>query len=101
MQIDFSDACCILILQSSGTLSLDLLTYGDLESLHNLNSTKAERTTKYAPGTKATSHLHAKRYLIMTYTVEFDRYGQLGCILVVPSFIYVYYGTFVRVLTQK
>jgi coiled-coil domain-containing protein 61 len=61
------------ITRSSDSVSLDLLTYADLEVL---------RSQKYggsthrgmSPGPKsAQSQLHSKRYLILTYSAEFDR----------------------------
>ena len=57
--------------QSSDSVSLDLLTYSDLESLRNR---KAGAGTKSIPGaSRNPSSLNTKRYLILTYTVEFDR----------------------------
>lgn len=57
------------ILNSSDCVSLDLLTYTDLETLRNQ---KLGLTPGVSPGRKS-SQLEAKRYLILTYTVEFDR----------------------------
>ena len=57
------------ILNSSDCVSLDLLTYTDLEALRNQ---KLGLTPGVSPGRKS-SQLEAKRYLILTYTVEFDR----------------------------
>ena len=57
------------ILNSSDCVSLDLLTYTDLETLRNQ---KLGLTPGISPGRKS-SQLEAKRYLILTYTVEFDR----------------------------
>ncbi|KAK2193273.1 hypothetical protein NP493_16g07017 [Ridgeia piscesae] len=57
------------ILQTSDSVGLDLLTYSDLESLRNR---KAGNGSKSAPTVKS-SALNTKRYLILTYTVEFDR----------------------------
>lgn len=59
----------ILLLQNSESVSLDLLTYADLESLRNR---KAGLGTRAIPGGQR-SALNTKRYLIVTYTVEFDR----------------------------
>nr|XP_020016488.1 coiled-coil domain-containing protein 61-like isoform X2 [Castor canadensis] len=54
--------------QSSESVTLDLLTYTDLESLRN-------RKLGGRPGTVAprSSQLNSKRYLILIYSVEFDR----------------------------
>lgn len=57
------------LLQRSDSVSLDLLTYTDLESLRNR---KAGIGTRSIPGGQR-SALNTKRYLIITYTVEFDR----------------------------
>ena len=51
-------------------MSLDLLTYADLESLRHR---KAGVGTKNIPPAKNAANLNTKRYLILTYTVEFDR----------------------------
>ena len=59
----------ILFSQSSESVSLDLLTYADLECLRNR---KAGVGTRNIPGGKSAA-LNSKRYLILTYTVEFDR----------------------------
>ncbi|ELU17212.1 hypothetical protein CAPTEDRAFT_226826 [Capitella teleta] len=55
------------VLQTSETVSLDLLTYQDLEILRSKKSGGGGR------GTSAANGLNSKRYLILTYTVEFDR----------------------------
>ncbi|XP_069918166.1 centrosomal protein CCDC61 isoform X1 [Oryctolagus cuniculus] len=54
--------------QSSESVTLDLLTYTDLESLRN-------RKMGARPGSLAprSAQLNAKRYLILIYSVEFDR----------------------------
>ncbi|KFO18962.1 Coiled-coil domain-containing protein 61 [Fukomys damarensis] len=54
--------------QSSEAVTLDLLTYTDLESLRN-------RKLGGRPGTLAprSAQLNSKRYLILIYSVEFDR----------------------------
>ncbi|NWX27565.1 CCD61 protein, partial [Notiomystis cincta] len=54
--------------QSSESVSLELLTYSDLETLH---SRKVGTSTRPAPS--ASSPLNTKRYLILVYSVEFDR----------------------------
>lgn len=59
--------------QSSNSVSVDLLTYGDLESLRKQQHHRTGFGTQHIPGAKTRSQLHSKRYLIMTYTVEFDR----------------------------
>ena len=60
------------ITKSSDSVALDLLTFADLEAL---------RKTKFGSGSGGGRGLtpgkakaaHAKRYLILTYSVEFDR----------------------------
>ncbi|KAF6287673.1 coiled-coil domain containing 61 [Rhinolophus ferrumequinum] len=54
--------------QSSESVTLDLLTYTDLESLRN-------RKMGGRPGPLASrsAQLNSKRYLILIYSVEFDR----------------------------
>ncbi|CAH1792840.1 unnamed protein product [Owenia fusiformis] len=56
------------VTQTSDSVSLDLLTYADLESLR---SKKPGVTSKVQAG--KTQALNTKRYLILTYSVEFDR----------------------------
>ncbi|XP_064602133.1 centrosomal protein CCDC61-like isoform X2 [Liolophura sinensis] len=53
--------------QTSECVSLDLMTYGDLESLRQRKS----GVKSSVPAARTT--LNSKRYLILTYTVEFDR----------------------------
>ncbi|XP_033100338.1 coiled-coil domain-containing protein 61-like [Anneissia japonica] len=55
--------------KTSESVNLDLLTYTDLESLRNR---KAGATSRNIPGPQKAA-LNSKRYLIVTYTVEFDR----------------------------
>ncbi|XP_060113499.1 centrosomal protein CCDC61 isoform X1 [Heteronotia binoei] len=55
--------------QSSESVTLDLLTYSDLESLRSRKAGVGPRLTS---ATK-TSPLSSKRYLILIYSVEFDR----------------------------
>ena len=60
----------VLFQQSSESVTLDLLTYTDLESLRN-------RKMGGRPGPLASrsAQLNSKRYLILIYSVEFDRWG--------------------------
>ena len=69
--------------QNSNSVSVDLLTYGDLESLRTQQHLRPGYGTQHIPGAKTRSQLHCKRYLIMTYTVEFDR-------LAAPLIIYYF-----------
>ncbi|XP_068848490.1 centrosomal protein CCDC61 isoform X5 [Capricornis sumatraensis] len=67
----FSIFCNMLesaLTQSSESVTLDLLTYTDLESLRN-------RKMGGRPGPLASrsAQLNSKRYLILIYSVEFDR----------------------------
>uniref|UniRef100_A0A8C9FCM7 Centrosomal protein CCDC61 n=1 Tax=Pavo cristatus TaxID=9049 RepID=A0A8C9FCM7_PAVCR len=55
------------LMKSSEAVSLELLTYGDLEALR---CCKAGVATRVPP---STSPLSSKRYLILVYCVEFDR----------------------------
>jgi len=66
------------VLSSSDSVSLDLLTYTDLEALRNQ---KLGLTPGVSPSKKNTQ-VEAKRYLILTYTVEFDRLVLYVCELV-------------------
>ena len=63
------------ITKSSDSVALDLLTYADLESLRKTKLGSGSISGRgFTPGkSKAT---HAKRYLILTYSVEFDRWGS-------------------------
>merc|ERR1712142_1226996 len=51
--------------KSTDSVTLDLLTYGDLQLLRNQKSTSQAQSCWEA--------LNSKRYLILTYSVEFDR----------------------------
>jgi len=51
--------------KSTDSVTLDLLTYGDLQLLRNQKSTCQAQSSSEA--------LNSKRYLILTYSVEFDR----------------------------
>ncbi|KAK7922665.1 hypothetical protein WMY93_009567 [Mugilogobius chulae] len=55
--------------RSSDSVTLDLLTYADLELLRNRKAGMVNRPR----ATQQPSALTAKRYLILIYTVEFDR----------------------------
>uniref|UniRef100_I3M9V2 Centrosomal protein CCDC61 n=1 Tax=Ictidomys tridecemlineatus TaxID=43179 RepID=I3M9V2_ICTTR len=57
--------------QSSESVTLDLLTYTDLESLRNRKL--GGRPSTLAP---RSNQLNSKRYLILIYSVEFDRWAQ-------------------------
>ncbi|NXO97603.1 CCD61 protein, partial [Certhia brachydactyla] len=54
--------------QSSDSVSLELLTYSDLETLHSRKVGAIAR-----PPPSSSSPLNTKRYLILVYSVEFDR----------------------------
>ncbi|XP_062454236.1 centrosomal protein CCDC61 isoform X4 [Rhea pennata] len=56
--------------QSSESVSLDLLTYTDLEALR---SRKVGVGPRHLPSALKASPLSSKRYLILIYSVEFDR----------------------------
>lgn len=50
--------------KTSDSVTLDLLTYADLQLLRNLKSNATQASSE---------SLNSKRYLILTYSVEFDR----------------------------
>ena len=52
--------------KTSDSVTLDLLTYGDLQSLRNQKASTQ-------PAAASCDSLNSKRYLILTYSVEFDR----------------------------
>ncbi|XP_032180781.1 coiled-coil domain-containing protein 61 isoform X1 [Mustela erminea] len=54
--------------QSSESVTLDLLTYTDLESLRN-----RKMGSRSGPLASRSAQLNSKRYLILIYSVEFDR----------------------------
>ncbi|XP_047692094.1 centrosomal protein CCDC61 isoform X1 [Prionailurus viverrinus] len=54
--------------QSSESVTLDLLTYTDLESLRN-----RKMGGRPGPSASRSAQLNSKRYLILIYSVEFDR----------------------------
>lgn len=56
-------------MQTSDSVTLDLLTYADLELLRNRKAGVVSRPRS----SQQPSALTAKRYLILIYTVEFDR----------------------------
>ncbi|KAK2147355.1 hypothetical protein LSH36_557g01029 [Paralvinella palmiformis] len=59
------------ILKNSESVSLDLLTYSDLEKLRSRKTNAV--SSKHIPSAARNPTLNSKRYLILTYTVEFDR----------------------------
>ncbi|ELK29691.1 Coiled-coil domain-containing protein 61 [Myotis davidii] len=67
----FSIFCNMLesaLTQSSESVTLDLLTYTDLESLRN-----RKMGGRPGPSAPRSAQLNSKRYLILIYSVEFDR----------------------------
>lgn len=69
LKIKINRICFNYLLQSSESVTLDLLTYSDLELLRNRKAGVVGRP-RAQPQSPA---LSAKRYLILIYTVEFDR----------------------------
>jgi len=61
------------VLQNTTTVCLDLLTYSDLEALRNRKNRGTEVKSSIPSSRSSSNNLLAKRYLILTYTVEFDR----------------------------
>lgn len=57
------------ITRSSESVTLDLLTYNDLEAMWEKRLGSARKHGGLSPSSKP----QAKRYLILTYNVEFDR----------------------------
>ena len=62
-----------LFIQSTDSVTLDLLTYSDLELLRNRKAVSGgyQGNAKNRPASKQQEN---KRYLILVYSVEFDRY---------------------------
>lgn len=64
------------VARSSESVTLDLLTYADLEALRGQKFGHASYRG-VSPASKTSlgqqKQLHSKRYLILTYSVEFDR----------------------------
>ncbi|RUS85698.1 hypothetical protein EGW08_006574 [Elysia chlorotica] len=60
------------ISKTSDSVCLDLLTYNDLETLRQKKSGAASNIKTTIPAPRS-AHITSKRYLILTYTVEFDR----------------------------
>ena len=76
------------ISKASESVSLDLLTYSDLEALR---SKKLGTSSSLAPS--PSKQLQAKRYLILTYTVEFDRWTTSPPLPVLYMFSNIYFFT--------
>jgi coiled-coil domain-containing protein 61 len=64
----FVDMLKSAIMKTSSSVTLDLMTFSDLEQLRSRQGHKPRQTQA-----KSGSHVTNKRYLILTYTVEFDR----------------------------
>ena len=66
------------ITKSSDSVALDLLTYADLETLRKTKFGSGNTSGRgFTPGKNKAAH--AKRYLILTYSVEFDRLCVCVC----------------------
>ncbi|XP_076464315.1 centrosomal protein CCDC61-like [Babylonia areolata] len=61
------------ISQSSSSVALDLLTYTDLEALRQKKNRGSEIKSSIPASRSGSTTLMSKRYLIVTYSVEFDR----------------------------
>ncbi|KAL8589756.1 hypothetical protein ACOMHN_027264 [Nucella lapillus] len=59
--------------QNSSSVGLDLLTYSDLETLRQKKNRGSEVKSSIPAARSGSTSLMSKRYLIVTYTVEFDR----------------------------
>ncbi|XP_062503116.1 centrosomal protein CCDC61-like isoform X2 [Corticium candelabrum] len=64
----FVDMLKSVVTKTSSSVSLDLMTFSDLEQLRSHQGHKSRQ-----PVSKPLSHVANKRYLILMYTVEFDR----------------------------
>lgn len=65
---------CLFTFQSSKSVSLELLTYGDLETLRRRqHPTLSTKPSPSATAANASTVTKSKRYLILTYSTEFDR----------------------------
>ncbi|XP_062502740.1 centrosomal protein CCDC61-like [Corticium candelabrum] len=64
----FVDMLKSVVTKTSSSVSLDLMTFSDLEQLRSHQGHKSRQ-----PVSKPVPHVANKRYLILTYTVEFDR----------------------------
>ena len=62
-----------LSMQSSECVTLDLLTYADLEVLRERRNGMASKPLSKPATLSSGSQHQTKRYLILTYSVEFDR----------------------------
>ncbi|CAG5115254.1 unnamed protein product, partial [Candidula unifasciata] len=60
------------ISKTSESVALDLLTYSDVEALRQRKNGAAS-SVKPSNTTSRANHITSKRFLILTYTVEFDR----------------------------
>lgn len=62
-----------LTIKESKSLSLDLLTFNDLEMLRNKKGGNVSTASSTKQQTAMTANVNNKRVLILTYNVEFDR----------------------------
>ena len=62
-----------LLLQASDCVSLELLTYSDLENLRQRKSNPKSRSLSGGGLSELSCDMPSKRYLILTYSAEFDR----------------------------
>lgn len=69
----FANMLKTAILQKSDSVTLDLLTYSDLELLRQRRSGTNGMTPTVMAKPICPSNLKSRRYLILIYTVEFDR----------------------------
>lgn len=69
----FSNMLKTAILQKSDTVTMDLLTYSDLDLLRQRRSGAKGMTATLMGNTGRPTNLKSRRYLILIYTVEFDR----------------------------
>lgn len=89
-------------------MTLDLLTYSDLEALRDRRNGMTTTTTFGPPVKKPSSapcpqhsHSQGKRYLILTYSVEFDRLDSNSVIFSFEKSNLISYATFTPLSWQN
>ena len=82
------------ITKSSDSVALDLLTFADLEALRKskFGSGGGGGGRGLTPG--KTKAAHAKRYLILTYSVEFDRSVGVAVCVCTPFHLSTYLSVY-------
>ena len=68
--------------QDSATVALDILTYSDLELLRGKKTQTTGTTADTSTNSTSRALANNKRYLILTYNVEFDRITYFHCYMI-------------------